>query len=94
MILSTDRNLHRQANLLNNRARLRWFLNNPHVLSSSDHFLLRYNKEDIDHMTDRAQTHTLYHLEAARESQSLDLLNRQKGQRTITQFFARVVDII
>ena len=93
-IVHRQENLHRQANLLNNCAQLRWFLDNPHVLSTSDHFLLRYSNEDIDHMTDRAQTHTLYHLEAARESNSLDLLNRQKGQHTITKFFKRVVDII
>lgn len=49
----------------NYKSRLRWYLENTHVLSQSDQFILHFTLTDIDHMTVRVKKHTLHHLDVA-----------------------------
>ena len=82
-------NAYRLETARNYNSRLLWYLENPHVLSHSDRFILRFTASDLDNMSDRVKKHTLHHLDIARKTLEIQLHQRQKGQSVLTQFFRR-----
>ena len=91
-LLHHQQNEHRRAVSQNYNTRLRWFLDNQHVLSPSDSFLLRFTHSDVENVTDRIKKHTLHHLDVAKRAYALQLQQRKKGQSVLTQFFPLVVE--
>ena len=89
--------LHRSQNLTTSATetkldeRLCWFLDNKHTaLSRTDLFLTRYSREDLPSLSLNAKKEWVRHLELARAAWDIERLQVQKGQRVITQFFARM----
>ena len=69
---------------------LNWYRMNSHILAKEDQFLLRYNTEDIQRMPSVVREHlVLKSLDTARDVAAKERLQREKGQRVITQYFRR-----
>ena len=60
------------------------------ALSRTDLFLTRYSREDLPSLPLNAKKEWVRHLELARAAWNIERLQVQKGQRVITQFFARM----
>jgi hypothetical protein len=89
--------LHRSKNLTTSATeakldeRLCWFLDNKHTaLSRTDHFLIRYSRDNLLSITLNAKKEWVRHLEHAKAAWDIERLQTQKGQTVLTKFFARM----
>ena len=68
--------------------RFQWYVDNKaSVLAYRDHFLARFDPQEIAGMSRQVRREWIRHLDAARDRFDKDQLQQMKGQNVITRYF-------